>query len=413
MKNLILKIAVTTLLISSAVASAAIYEAKRSFQAADEILYSNWVKDRVPQDIFSNPQSPYYGIKTDCADAAIALRAIYAYENQLSFQFVENEGSLITEKTTRFDNISNQSIERLKAFIAFIGENVGSEVLAKDNTYPIELKGIRPGDLYITRWQNAKGQLTRHVYIIKDILPTGDLLLFSSTTPRAVRPFLPRKGMPLRIFKERPFGFRRFQAKLNGNVAKEQLENYSNMQYEALKLGEDKFFKLVKETLQNTADTLELNIQRRIENVCVALTTRVDVVEMALEAKLDLGKRCFSKDQYDEYSSPSRDRNIIQDIERLRYGYKTIVKNGMSVDLDPTTKLGLDYLIGENESTEALEAIKGLCSVGIDISLDRRVIMNISSFYKRYNAALVSSNPNDHLEARWGLERSKGICPNR
>lgn len=399
----------TSLLATSIVAKSAIYEAVRPFENSDEALYSKWVKEQVSQDIFSNPASPYYGIKTDCADAAFALRAIYAYENKLSFQFIENEGRKITEKTTKFDGASRTEIQKLKAFIDFIGENVGSEVLASDNTYPIELKAIRSGDLYITRWTNPKGELTRHVYIIKDVLPTGDLLLFSSTQPRAVRPLLPRKGMPLRIFKEKPFGFRRFQGNLSAQ--KERLEGFSNIQYEALKLGENNFFKLVKETLQSSEDTLELNIQRRIENICVAMTTRLDVVDMALEAKKGLGSKCFKKDQYDELSSPSRDRNIIQDIERLRYGYKKIVKDGMLVELNDVTKNGLDYLIGENNSEEALLAIKELCSIPIEISADRRIIMNMRSFYDRYKAGVVSSNPNDHLESRWGLERSKNICP--
>lgn len=390
-------------------AEGAIYEAVRPFENTDEILYSNWVKNVVPQDIFSNPQSPYYGIKTDCADAAFALRAIYAFEHKLSFEFIENEGKRITEKTNRFDNIANTEIGRLKAFIDFIADNIGSEVLASDNTYPIHLKSIRPGDLYITRWTNAKGELTRHVYIVKDILPTGDLLLYSSTQPRAVRPFLPRKGMPLRIFKEKPFGFRRFQA--NFNQSKDSHEHFSNMQYDALKLGQDKFFAFVKENLKSSEDTLELNIERRIENICVALETRKDVVEMALEERANSSK-CFSKAKYDEYSTPSRDKNIINDIERLRNGYKTILNNGLDQELNYVTKIGLDHLVGEDDSTEAMEALKGLCTITIDQGLENRVLMTMKSFYDRYKSGIVSSNPNESLGARWGLSKGHGRCPN-
>ncbi len=394
------------LLTSSIAANAAIYQANRSFESADEILYSIWVKDIVPEDIFSNPESPYFGIKTDCADAAFALRAIYAYENKLSFEFIENDGRRISEKTTRFDNASTTEIGRLKAFIDFIADNVGSEVLASDNTYPIDLKAIRPGDLYITRWANPKGELTRHVYIVKDILPTGDLLLYSSTQPRAIRPFLPRKGMPLRIFKERPFGFRRFQANLG--QAKEKQEDFSNMQYEALKLGQEKFFALVKEGLKSSEDTLQLNIERRIENICVALETRKDVVEIALEERNP--SRCFSKERYDEFSTPSRDKNIINDIQRLKNGYATVVKNDMASELSDETRMGLDYLIGADATEEGLGALKNLCSVAIEFGGDRRVIMTIKSFSDRYKAGVISSNPNESLGARWGLERAKGTC---
>lgn len=405
-KPLSLIMVMVVLFTGSNLAHSAIYESTRSFENADEILYSNWVKDAVSQDIFSNPESPYFGIKTDCADAAFALRAIYAYENKLSFEFIENDGRRISEKTTRFDNASTTEIGRLKAFIDFIADNVGSEVLASDNTYPIDLKAIRPGDLYITRWANPKGELTRHVYIVKDILPTGDLLLYSSTQPRAIRPFLPRKGMPLRIFKERPFGFRRFQANLG--QAKEKQEDFSNMQYEALKLGQEKFFALVKEGLKSSEDTLQLNIERRIENICVALETRKDVVEIALEERNP--SRCFSKERYDEFSTPSRDKNIINDIQRLKNGYATVVKNDMASELSDETRMGLDYLIGADATEEGLGALKNLCSVAIEFGGDRRVIMTIKSFSDRYKAGVISSNPNESLGARWGLERAKGTC---
>lgn len=395
----------------STLTQSAIYEAIRSFDKSDEVLYSRWIKEVVTEDIFSNPESSYYGIKTDCADAAFALRIIYAFENKLSFEFIDNDGKKITEKTARFDDISSSEGGRLKAFIDFIGENIGSEVLASDNTYPIDLKAIRAGDLYITRWANDRGQLTRHVYIVKDILPTGDLLLYSSTQPRAIRPLLPRKGMPLRIFKEGPFGFRRFQSNLA--LPKDNFENFSNMQYDALKLGSDKFFNLVKEGLKSSEDTLQLNVERRIENICVALTTRKDVVEMALENKASLENKCFSKEQYNELSTPSRDRNIIQDIERLRNGYRTLLKNGNAYELNEKTRVGLDYLVSENNTDEGLMAIKSLCSLSLEIGADKNIIMNIKSFYERFGAGLVSSNPNESLGSRWGLERPKAICKNR
>lgn len=396
------------LLTSSIVARGAIYRATRPFTTPDEHLYSKWIKEVVSQDIFSNPTSPYYGIKTDCADAAFALRAIFSYEHKLSFQFIDNEGASFSERTTKFDHVSTNEVEKLKVFIDYIAENVGSEVLASDNTYPIELKALRAGDLYITRWANTKRQLTRHVYIIKEILPTGDLLLYSSTAPRAIRPLLPRKGMPLKIFKEGPFGFRRFQPWPNTPIT--ELEDYSNMQYEAVKLGEEKFFKLAKEGLKSSEDSLELNIKRRLENICVALTARLDIVEIALEAKEELQTQCFEKAKYDELSTPSRDKNIIQDIQRLRNAYKVIVSKGMIVDLSETTKNGLDYLIDENKTDEGLTAIKGLCSIPIEISPERRVLMTIKTFYDRYNADLISSNPNEGRAVRWGLEKSKNIC---
>lgn len=385
-------------------AISAVYESNHDFSPEHEILYSIWVQEKVSHDIFSNPNSPYYGIKTDCADAAFALRAIFAYEQKLSIEFRDNDGQIISEKTKRFDLVTNDELKKLKSFIAYIGENSGSEVLARDNTYPIALKSIRPGDLYITRWINSKGEDTRHVYIIKEVLPTGDFVLFSSTQPRAIRPLLSRKGMPLHLFKERPFGFRRFIEKSNSR------ENESLEQYQLVKLGESRFFGMVKDGLKIKEDTLQLNIERRIENICLALKTRKDVVDLALQEKGVLTKKCFTNLQYEEYSTPSRDNNIIQDIERLRNGFKSIIRSNQINELNSETILSLENLIGENNSTEAFNSMAQLCSIPIELTSKRPIKVNIKSFYDRFKAGLISSNPNELIDARWGFEKESKQC---
>ena len=47
-----------------------------------EKRYAEWIKSDVSRDIFLQGR---YSIKTDCADAAYSLRAIFAYENKLPF----------------------------------------------------------------------------------------------------------------------------------------------------------------------------------------------------------------------------------------------------------------------------------------------------------------------------------------
>lgn len=385
-------------------AASAVYEAKQDFNLEYESLYSIWIQEKVSHDIFSNPNSLYYGIKTDCADAAFALRTIFAYEQKLSIEFRDINGQIISERTKRFDQTTHDELKKLKAFIAYIGENIGSEVLAGENTYPIALKSIRPGDLYITRWINSQGENTRHVYIIKEVLPTGDFVLFSSTQPRAIRPLSSRKGMPLHLFKERPFGFRRFIDKRNSR------ENESLEQYQFVKLGESRFFGMVKDALKIKEDTLQLNIERRIENICLALKTRKDVVELALQEKGVLSKKCFSKSQYEEYSTPSRDNNIIQDIERLRNGFKSILESNQINELNAETILSLENLIGENSSTEAFNAMAQLCSIPIELNSQKLIKVNIKSFYDRYKAGFISSNPNESIDVRWGFEKESKQC---
>lgn len=381
---------------------AEVWASKNSWNRDVETQYVQWIQSKLTFDIFSNPNGPYYGIKTDCADAAAALRTIFAYEHQLPVYFKDNDGLLITNSSSKYDHLTNKT-ERLKAFLRDMGENIGSETLASDNTYPIALSNIRPGDVYITKWTDASGIDTRHVYIVKDILPTGDLLLFSSTQPRAIRPLLARKGMPSHIISGEPYGFKRFSS---GPKFDHPEQSFS--QYDDLKNGERFYFGKIKETHQKVKDTFENNINQRIENICMALQTRVHVVNLALEEFEKNNRQCFSHDEYDEYSTPSRDHNIVIDIQSLIFGWKTIKQRQIEPQLSEKLQSALEYLSGNISTDESRAALNSFCQLSeIQNSLDIRF------FYDRFKAGAISSNPNESKNARWGLERESGICPKR
>lgn len=379
-----------------------VWSNKNTWTKEFEAQYSEWAKSsQLSSDIFSNPQSPYYGIKTDCADATIAIRTIFAFEHQLPIYFRDNNGSVISNRSNKYDHL--QSSSRLKAFLTDIGESIGSEILASDNTYPIALSNIRPGDLYITRWIDNSGIDTRHVYFVKDILPTGDLLLFSSTQPRAVRPLLARKGMPSHIIPGEPYGFKRFTT---GPRFEKPDQSFS--QYDDLKKGGRYYFSKIKETHQKIKDTFENNINQRIENICIALQTRISVVASALDQFEKNNHHCFTQEEYDEYSTPSRDHNIDFDIESLVFGWKTIKEKNIQANLSEKTQLALDYLSEETDSPEALNQLNSFCFIEIS-----NFSLNIKNFHDLYKSGAISSNPNESIEARWGQKSVNGICPKR
>ena len=59
--------------------------------------------------MFNDPKSPYYGISTDCADTAYALRAIFAFENKLPFAITNPSGNRgaslsLNNKSKKFDS---------------------------------------------------------------------------------------------------------------------------------------------------------------------------------------------------------------------------------------------------------------------------------------------------------------------
>ena len=71
---------------------ASIWESTKIWTIEEEDRYSNWVKENWKADIFINPDSPYFAIPTDCADAAYAMRIIYAFENKLPFKIYSRAG---------------------------------------------------------------------------------------------------------------------------------------------------------------------------------------------------------------------------------------------------------------------------------------------------------------------------------
>lgn len=399
------KLLIILSLINATSSFASVWNSDNDWTIENETKYSEWVKTNINNDIFSNKNSKYFGIKTDCADAAMALRTIYAFEFGLPISFKDNDGHLISNNTNKYDYLETD-LEKLKEMIKDIGENIGSEVLASENTYPIALSEIKPGDIYVTKWKNKSGTETRHVYFVKNILPTGDLLLFSSTQPRAVRPLLARKGMPLHIIDGSPYGFKRF--KMGNNF---QTPFIDQSQYIDLKKGEDFYFSKVKSTHQTVSDTLSNNINQRIENICVALDTRKDVIESTLEYKNQIQNRCFKKEEYNEYSTPSRDLNIAKDINRLIYRWQDIKESGNQDQLSPNTQLALEYLADKNNDPEALRALNSFCMIQFINLNHQEITMSIKSFYERYRYGLISSNPNEPNDTRWGFLKESTRCP--
>lgn len=389
MKNLIF----AAIFLTSVIAQAEVWPSGKDWGQEDENKFSEWMKTVVTADLFSSVESKYFGIKTDCADAAMALRILYAYEQKLPVRLKTANGSYLTNFTSEFDSMK-EGMERVRAFIALAGESIGSEDLAELNSYPIRLAELRAGDFYVTRYKNQFGDISRHVYIVKGFADNGDLILYSSTQPRAIRPLQVRIGIPSHFFENAPFGFRRF------NSAPElKKSEMSSEQYEDMKKGENFYFNKIKETHKKIEDTFEINITHRLQNICFGLETRKEVVAYTQYFRNKTGLRCMSRSEYDEHSTISRDHNIAFDIERLTYGYKTMVKQGKDKEISTELKSAMDYLSGVDISSVGEESLNGYCK----INLSESASMSVRAFYERYKQGLISFDPNQNADVRWGL----------
>ena len=144
MNNLILFI---TLISISNIGIAQVWETDSNWNQEYKEDFKLWVKTQVKTDMFSNKDSPYYGIKADCADVTYALRAIYSFENKLPYK-VKNP---IYRKTHKFEYWSNDiekfdhyriGTPRLIAFVNFLGASLGTETLHAYDSYPVKLSSI-------------------------------------------------------------------------------------------------------------------------------------------------------------------------------------------------------------------------------------------------------------------------------
>lgn len=384
-------------------AQAAIWESDKVWDENSELDYSRWVKETLATNIFMDKESPYFGIKTDCADALLVIRAIYSFEHNLPFSFMNVDDVVVSNKTNQYDHIEES--KRLNVFLNDLGDQISAESLALKNTYSIHPRDIRPGDYYIVKWVNAEGKTNRHAYLIKEILPTGNFHLLSSTTPKVKRVLATRLGMPVQFFSGSPFGFRRFKERASSNLIKDDLSQYS-----WLKLGENDFYAKVKDLLKTEEDSYRKNFERRFTNVCTALDVRLEVVSEALRLKKERNGRCFSSSEYDEYSTPSRDQNLLRELERIKNAWLVITTKKFPHDLSSEEVQGLDYFIGKTRDLAGKEALSKRCVVRFSTSLGEEKSMGLKSFFERLQNGIVSSNPNDTIESRYGLVASKNNC---
>jgi hypothetical protein len=403
MKSIILAILI---LVPSSV-FADVWTAERNWNEKDIERFSKWIQsDSYNPNIFSE-SGPYKGIKTDCADAIIAAKVIFSYENKLNFKLKTSSYNtdIISQEINKFDHIDDQ-LEKVKSFIHYLGSSIGTEALARFNSYPISPKDIMPSDFYVSRW-TSNGKFVRHAYMIKNVLPTGHLTLYSSTTPVKERELDVREGMPLHILSGSPWGFKRF---LPLEINFDTPSDYSDDQYDFLReAGEDFFFSRVLDELKVEEDTLDLNLKRRVKNLCSQLKVRKREVLNTQRYLRRISNRCMNYSEYEEHSTPSRDKSLLNGIKRLMYGWKKIRKSEHVSKVSSEVVIALDHILRKNDSSEARESLNKLCKIDLTLK-ENEVSFNLKNFFDLMLQSRISSHPNDSYEKRWGLRGKITHC---
>ncbi len=434
----------------SIITQASVWVDTKSWSIEEENKYQAWVKSSLKKDIFSNPQSKYYDIKTDCADAIYALRAIYAFENSLPFQFKDPTkflgNDLITNRSSSFDKTIDP-VKRLKKFLHFWFPHLGTTTLRLHDSLPVLPSSLKAGNFFVapTTQTDSNGEPYKHAHLIKNLSNKGYYHLLSSTVPAAVRSLKLIKGFPKsKNILENGWGFKRFLWKedYKHNISQKNLTSVNSSQYE------NYIKEYTNEVFKNfiiTKEPFEELIDRKFENICELLEQRIQEINRIaklLESNprkyLDKNS-CIKKDAYGVFSTPSRDKDIYKEItdmysvwdatsqetkDTLSLGYLSLIDKLKTYDQSIDLELKIPEEDIHNESLILLKGSKNIPSLCAKKINDR--FFHVSDFINRYTTKIsqrnqnnqkvwsrnLSANPNDSFDARWGLTRKRSTCPN-
>ena len=294
---------------------ASVWSTTSSWSESSEQEFGQWIANLRP-DVFSNPKSRYYGIATDCADAAYALRTIFAAEHGLPVNF---QGSF-SNSSTRFDSEPTE-LARVKQFIKWINTSTGTASLAKD-TYPVAINSstIRPGVLFVhAATSNPSVSITYrsgHVYYLQDVNTENGLITYiSSTVPAAVRTLNLKYGITFAP-QDTSSGYRAWKWSDSTQRPGQSDEQYRIGGWKPGAYGDQDLWVKWQEAVQSRLRSRPLAANERSEvatmNLRSVLQQRVSAVKTAwlYYKKHYGGKGCMNATDYENYSTSTRDVKI-------------------------------------------------------------------------------------------------------
>ena len=395
----------------------AVWEDKQFWDRKWEQRYQQWiVSEKVHPRIFVGATSPYRGLVLDCADAAYALRAIFAFENSLPFAIHSPTGSrtgdseYLTNRTTGFDHLGAKT-QRLVAFLNYIGASVGTENLTRLDTFSPQIASLGAGDLFTYKIAKTSGNTVRHTYIIKEINPQGtfDVIYSTQAIARNRLPLLWKEHYQLTNRPHNPWGFRRFKWP---HLLSVSMEDYpeelapSLEQYQlAGQLGERGFFRYVQQRLAQQSETPEMRLQRLLKAVCLETQGRIEVVNLAVKYVQQVGGRCLNYQEFDTHSTPSRDQQLQKMFEILEEDYRQLELAGNLNLLSWQQRQWMGNLLSNSGETD--NSLITMCP----INYSNGKVLSLGQVYQRLKRQQMSTHPNDLREIRWGDQGGRTTCP--
>jgi hypothetical protein len=416
MKILVFVSAFLLLVLVPQKSESAVWTSVNEWSPTWEDRYSDWVRDNWQVDFFSRKllphgqSNPYYGLRVDCADTVYSMRAVFAFENKLPFviQDPSASGRTISNVMARWDSQNEQ--QRIRNFLSYLYDVISTRSLPND-TYPVAISRdvIRSGALIMTTKTN------HHSWTLKEMLPIGVPYLVYNSVVGSYSGFglQQRQSWPHAewVF-EGDFtaagnaGFRtwRPQAYLGRPVW--EVPGYSEEQY---KIPLSKWEKTLQSRLALKQETDTQQMTRLVNTACDAYRNRVPSVNEALQY-IAKNPGCMDYPTYDTYSTPNRDQRLFDDLMSLRRSYRDIQAENGGRQLAPEMVAQLNKIfpaIGSSARSEAAKMTAQEISATSVCIVDYRAgkKMDLAEFKRRIFAGLISNNPHETAEYRWGERR--------
>lgn len=362
----------------------AIWKAKEVWSSDWETKYSEWVKKEFDEKYFEK-----FNLATDCADAAVALRWIFARNNLLPMG-IHLAGSkiLFTHESMKSEWLSLPTHndwhqdQRFLEILKYILGSTYTHSIASDS-YPVAIskKGIKEGTFIL-----ILGKVSGHTQIVGETnyldLNKAPVYLFSSTVPVEVRSLYKEILISMPRPVENGSGFKRFRW-LESKLGKWQLKPiidhplYSLKQFDSSFSSEDKFVENLYKELNVTLNPKAI-ITALIKDLKTSIDLRINAVEKGYTfCKIsDCSKHSKG---WEDWSTPSRDKRILGKITTIN-------------------KLLLDFSRGGNDDLkDDWENAKKLYNW--DILSKKRSLKEI---VKGFQANVFSFDPNLSIAHRWG-----------
>lgn len=390
-------------------AQAAVWKAKHKWDAVWESRYQQWVKQHWTDDIFMDPSRPaYYKFENDCADASYAMRLIFAYENKLPF-VVNNQlrpGKLVTNDMTRWDKLPSES-QRVRKFMDYIADITSTQSLRQD-TYPVAMNDIKPGDIYV-----APGV---HSYQIVEVTDAGVAEVMASTTPKQARYLLRTPSFPFYVpdDKKKLDGYRRFKQPENIRKAQHRQPGYSDEQFriaKAVDFDYVKFTDALSSRLGKRKERPDEKTTRLLLALCMYANDRAVYVYDALWHLQEIrkkGRQCMTRREYDDYSTPGRDKRLRMFFDSVRNHLERV---GRFNPQSTPARWAKAVFANDQPPAGEMQLLNRFCMV--QMTLGEEYYMTLRELRMNTERGHLVSDPHAPLQYRWGITKTpyKANCP--